>query len=71
MERYQKLSDELIVPNLDKDIPFFYDPTTKKLRKQFEIYPEALEDTVKLANDLERTHTELLKQIQAERQRNR
>jgi hypothetical protein len=70
MARYQKLSDELIVPNLDKDISFFYDPATRKLRKQFEIYPEALEDTVKLANDLERTHTELLKQIQAERQRN-
>jgi hypothetical protein len=70
MARYQKLSDELIVPNLDKDISFFYDPATKKLRKQFEIYPEALEDTVKLANDLERTHTELLKQIQSERQRN-
>ena len=70
MARYQKLSDELIVPNLDKDISFFYDPATKKLRKQLEIYPEALEDTVKLANDLERTHTELLKQIQAERQRN-
>jgi hypothetical protein len=70
MARYQKLSDELIVPNLDKDISFFYDPAAKKLRKQFEIYPEALEDTVKLANDLERTHTELLKQIQAERRRN-
>jgi hypothetical protein len=70
MARYQKLSDELIVPNLDKDISFFYDPATKKLRKQFEIYPEALEESVKLANDLERTHTELLKQIQAERQRN-
>jgi hypothetical protein len=70
MARYQKLSDELIVPNLDKDISFFYDPAAKRLRKQFEIYPEALQDTVKLANDLERTHTELLKQIQAERQRN-
>src|SRR5436190_6537439 len=68
MERYQKLSDELIVPNLDKDISFFYDPATKKLRKQFEIYPEALEATVKLANDLEHTHSELLKRIQAERQ---
>jgi hypothetical protein len=65
------LSDELIVPNLDKDISFFYDPVTKKLRKQFEIYPEALEDTVKLANDLERTHTDLLNQIQAERHRSR
>lgn len=70
MACYQKLSDELIVPNLNQEISFFYDPVTKKLRKQFEIYPEALEETVKLANDLERTHTELLKQIQAERQRN-
>ena len=70
MARYQKLSDELIVPNLDQDISFFYDPATKKLRKRFEIYPEALQARVKFANDLERTHTELLKRIQAERQRN-
>ena len=67
MARYQKLSDELIVPNLDRDVSFFYDPATRKLRKQFEIYPEALEATVKLANDLEQTHSELLKRIQAER----
>src|SRR5213082_3856435 len=71
LQRYQKLSDELIVPNLDQDISFFYDSTTKKLRTRFEIYPEALQATVKFARDLERTHTELLKQIQAERQRNR
>ena len=71
MARYQKLSDELIVPNLDQDISFFYDPATKKLRKRFEIYPEALQETVNLANELERTHTELLKRIQAERQQNR
>src|SRR6266403_4617142 len=71
MARYQKLSDELIVPNLDQDISFFYDPTTKKLRKRFEMYAEALQATVKFAQDLERTHTELLKRIQAERQRNR
>ena len=68
MARYQKLSDELIVPNLDQDISFFYDAGTKKLKKRFEIYPEALEETVKLANDLERTHTALLERIQAERQ---
>jgi hypothetical protein len=71
MARYQKLSDELIVPNLDQDISFFYDPATKKLRKRFEIYPEALDARVKLANELERTHTELLERIQAERQRDR
>jgi hypothetical protein len=70
MARYQKLSDDLIVPNLDQDISFFYDPATKKLRKRFEIYPEALDARLKFANDLERTHTELLKQIQAERQGN-
>ena len=70
MAWYQKLSDELIVPNLDQDISFFYDPATKKLRKRFEIYPEALQERVRFANELERTHTELLKRIQAERQRN-
>jgi hypothetical protein len=68
MAHYQKLSDELIVPNLDQDSFFFYDPTTRKLRKRFEMYPEALEATVKFAHDLDRTHTELLKRIQAERQ---
>jgi hypothetical protein len=71
MARYQKLSDELIVPNLDRDISFFYDQATKKLRKQFEIYPKALEARVNFAHELERTHTELLERIQAERQRNR
>jgi hypothetical protein len=69
MARYQKLSDELIVPNLDQDISFFYDPASRKLRKRFEIYPQALEALVKFAHDLDRTKTELLKQIQAERQR--
>src|SRR5947207_3155909 len=39
--------------------------------KRFEIYPEDLQATVKFANDLEHTHTELLKRIQAERQLHR
>ena len=69
MERYTKLSDELIVPNLDQDISFFYDPATRKLRKRFEIYREALQATVKFAHELDRTHSELLKRIQAERRR--
>jgi hypothetical protein len=69
IQRYQKLSDELIVPNLDQDTSFFYDPVTRKLRKRFEFYPQALEATVKFAHDLDRTKTELVTQIQAERQR--
>jgi hypothetical protein len=71
MARYTKLSDELIVPNLDQDISFFYDPVTRKLRQRFQMYPEALQATVKFARDLEQAHAELLKQIQAERQRGR
>jgi hypothetical protein len=71
MARFQKLSDDLIVPNLDQDISFFYDPATKKLRRRFEIYPEALDARLKFSNDLERTHMKLLKQIQAERHRKR
>src|SRR6187200_2550544 len=70
MAWYQKLSDELIVPNLDQDISFFYDPATKNLRKRFEIYPDALDARVKFANELERTHIKLFKRIQAERQQN-
>src|SRR5438045_4559893 len=65
MARYQKLSDELIVPNLDQDISFYYDQGTKKLKKRFEIYLEALEERVKLANDLERTNNDLIKLLQA------
>jgi hypothetical protein len=71
MARYTKLSDELIVPNADQDVSFFYDPATRKLRKRFDFYPEALDATVQFANELERTHTALLKQIQAERKRKR
>ena len=69
LQRYQKLSDELIVPNLDQDPSFFYDPVSKRLRKRFAMYPEALNATVQFARDLERTHTQLLKQIQAERKK--
>ena len=35
LQRYQKLSDELIVPNLDQDISFFYDPGDKKIAETF------------------------------------
>src|SRR5207244_8206208 len=51
MAWYQKLSDELIVPNLDQDISFFYDLAPKKLRKRLEIYREALQSTVKCARE--------------------
>ena len=69
IEHFQKLSDELIWPNLDQDISFFYDPATQKLRKKFEEYPDALKLVGKFFHDAETRQTELLKQIQIERQR--
>jgi hypothetical protein len=69
MAHYQKLSDELIVPNLDQDNSFFYDPATKQLRKRFGFYSEALEAEVKFFRELEAKETELLTQIQNERKR--
>jgi hypothetical protein len=69
MNHYQQLSDELIAPNLDQDISFFYDPATKKLRKRFEKYPDMLHSTVKFLHDLEQKQEALLKQVRAERQR--
>jgi hypothetical protein len=69
MAHFEKLSDELIAPNLDQDISFFYDPATHKLRKKFQKYPEALKLVVKFFNDADTLQAELLKQIQAERQR--
>ena len=71
MERYQKLSDELIVPNMDQDISFFYDTTTRKLRTRFEMYPEALHATANFEHELERAHTDLLFRIEAKRRSGR
>lgn len=71
MARYQKLSDEMIVPNLDQGPEFFYDPATKKLRKRFEKYPQSLQDAADFFSDLEKHETELLKQIQLERQKHK
>ena len=69
MAHYEKLSDELIAPNLDQDISFFYDPVAKTLRKRFDKYPEALDTTVNFFHELEKAQRQLLKQIELERQK--
>ncbi len=69
IQHYQKLSDELIVPNLDQDISFFYDPVTKKLRNRFAGYTDALERVRQFFEDYLKSENELLNQIRAERQR--
>ena len=69
MAHYEKLSDEMIVPNLDQDVSFFYDPATKKLRKRFEKYPDAIQAGVDFFHGMEKAQTDLLMQVRAERQK--
>ena len=69
MAHYQKLSDELIAPNLDQEKTFFYEPSGRELRKRFEIFPEALQAERNFFRDLEQKQKQLLRQIQSERQR--
>lgn len=71
MARYERLSDQLIVPNVDQGPSFFYDPTTGKLRNRFEDYPQSIEDTAQFFRNLEKAQTELLKQMGVERRQHK
>jgi hypothetical protein len=67
MTRAERLSDELIVPNLDQDTAFFYDPATKQLRPRFTRYAETIQAFVPFYDEYIKALTELLAQIRAER----
>jgi hypothetical protein len=67
MQHAEQLSDTLLVPNLDQEMTFFYDPATKQLRKRFTRYAEALEKFVPFYDAYLQALTELLTQIRAER----
>ena len=68
MAHYQKLSDELIAPNLGQDSSFFYEENGH-LRERFDIYPEALQARLDFFNELKEKQTQLLAQIQSERRK--
>jgi hypothetical protein len=67
MQAAQRLSDELIVPNLDQDTAFFYDPATKQPRKRFARYLTTLQAFLPFYDDYIRSQQDLLAQIRAER----
>jgi len=69
MQRAQQLSDELSAPNLEQDITFFYDPTTKQLRKRFLRYAETLQKFVPFYDAYIQALENLLTQIRIERQK--
>lgn len=67
MQRAQQLSDTFIVPNLDQDHTFFYDPATKQLQKRFTRYIEALQALGSFYDSYIKAMNDLLTQIRAER----
>jgi hypothetical protein len=67
MTHAQQLSDAIIIPNLDQDPTFFYDPATKQLRKRFTRYTDALQSFQSFFNEYIEAQTDLLTQIRAER----
>ena len=69
MAHDERLSDQLIVPNLDEEVSFFYDPATRQLRKRFNFYLPAQRAIAQLFHEEERANQILLEQIQAERRR--
>jgi hypothetical protein len=67
MQHAQQLSDALIIPNLDQDTVFFYDPATKQLRKRFTRYADALQAFQTFFAEYIEALTDLLTQIRTER----
>ncbi len=69
MAHYQKLSDELIAPNLGPDASVFYKEDGRQLHQRFDFYPEALIARRDFFNELEQKQAQLLSQIKSERRR--
>jgi len=67
----QKLSDELIVPNLGKGSSAFYDLTTKKLKEPFTNYPKTLQSYAVFFHQTADAYNKLLEEIRAERREHR
>jgi hypothetical protein len=71
MARYQTLSDQLIVPHLGDGRSFFYDPTTKQLRKEYEQYPAILKEGSRILHDITEKTDQLVAQLRVEQEHHR
>jgi len=71
MARYQTLSDQLIVPHLGDGRSFFYDPTTKQLRKEYEQYPAILKEGSRILHDITEKTDQLVAQLRVEQEQHR
>ena len=71
IKHFQALSASVLVPQLNHDRTFFYDPSSRRLLPQYAWYPTAFQDMVDHCNKIRPEIDELRKQIGRERNRNR
>lgn len=71
MAHYQQLSDQLIAPHLGEGRIFFYDPTTKQLRKEYAQYPEILKEGSRVLHDIAEKTDQLAAQLRVEQAHHR
>jgi hypothetical protein len=71
MAHYQQLSDQLIAPHMGEDRGFFYDPTTKQLRKEYAQYPEILKEGSRVLHDISEKTGQLAAQLRVEQRQHR
>ena len=67
----QELSDTYLLPNLERDRTFFYDPATKKLRPGYQWYQDFFDAIPNDYAHLQPLLEKLLSQIQGRAPRNR
>ena len=68
---FQELTTSVLVPQLNHERSFFYDPASRKLLPQYSWYPAAFQDMVDYCNKIRPEIDELRKRINQERKRNR
>jgi len=71
IRHFQELTASVLVPQLNHDRTFFYNPSTRKLLPQYDWYPLAFQNIVDYCNKIRPEIDELRKRISEERARNR
>ena len=71
IKHFQELTTSVLVPQLNHERTFFYDPSSRKLLPQYAWYPTAFQDMVDYCNKIRPEIDELRKRINEERKRNR
>jgi hypothetical protein len=71
IKHFQELTTSVLVPQLNHERTFFYDPSSRELLPQYAWYPTAFQDMVDYCNKIRPEIDELRKRINEERRRNR